>query len=397
MHSPGNNIEQTADTLTRRFEREPIIAGVLARLAGELPPELRYHAPDHTRDVLRETMLFASASGVDDRGCELLAIAAAFHDAGYIESPRDNEPLGARIARAAMEQHARWTPAEIQLVERMILDTRLVTTSTGLQQIPTTPLSPYLLDADLSNFGRDDFLERAELQREELGIERSHFLRKTLDLVLNHRWLTEAARTLRDETKQRNLERLRQILRVGESAGSNLNRAVREERVAILARLPLLLKSAVDTRAVIETVLGYTREALQAEAATVFIREQAGGELTFWALAGGEDSRLTGRRIPADRGIVGWVIERGEAVLVPDAREDPRFFGEIDREGSFVTRNLLCVPLVVRGSTTIGAMQVLNAKEGTFDEEDLLFIEQLCPQVALAIDNARLYEALQGR
>ena len=111
-----------------------------------------------------------------------------------------------------MVRYGGYSPDEILLVERMILDTALVEAPEGPRQIASTELSRYLLDADLSNFGRDDFFETGELQRQELGQERELFRKNTLALIKAHRWLTPAGQALRQATKERNIATLESFL-----------------------------------------------------------------------------------------------------------------------------------------------------------------------------------------
>jgi predicted metal-dependent HD superfamily phosphohydrolase len=146
------------------------------------------------------------------RQLELLAIAAACHDVGFIRSSGSNEPIGAAFAREHMACHGGYSAEEILLVERMILDTALVETPDGPRQAPSTELSRYLLDADLSNFGRDDFFERGELQRQELGQEPKLFRKNTLALIRAHRWLTPAGQALRQDQKERNVATLESFI-----------------------------------------------------------------------------------------------------------------------------------------------------------------------------------------
>ncbi|MCO6432292.1 MAG: GAF domain-containing protein [Deltaproteobacteria bacterium] len=386
--------------VTQSIDSLPIIAEILDTLDKRLPKNLYYHSKIHTDDVLREAVLFGLVDGLPSSHMRLLAVAAAFHDAGFIESPVDNERIGANMARAAMERHGSFSRQEVELVAQMILDTRLVETSGGLKQVPTTDLSRYLLDADLSNFGREDFFERGELQRKELGYDRGLFLRKTFELINNHRWLTNAAIKLRQNQKAENIARLKSMIDGTDQVESDPAKLeVGIERLIFLSKLPLLLNSSLETRKVVEISLEHLRTRLSAEAATVFILEEETKELTFWALKGGDNSRLEGIKMPSDKGIVGWVIEHQDSVLVNDVSNDQRFFSDIDKEGgAFKTRNLVCVPLTVRGNVRIGAIQVLNKHENAdFTEDDHLFVEQFSHQVALAIDNSRLFEAVKER
>ena len=377
----------------------PIISQVLDDLSKKLPRNLYYHSKLHTDDVLKEAVIFALVDGLSVEKMRLLAIAAAFHDAGFMESPVDNERIGARMAREAMKKAGTFQQQEIDLVSQMILDTRLLSTGGALRQVPTTDLSRYLLDADLSNFGREDFFDKAELQRRELGYDRELFLRKTFDLINNYRWLTNAALKLRQEQKAENIAKLRAIIQSGDNELAVNAVELGVEKLMFLSKLPLLLNSSLKTQKIIDLVIEHLRSRIEAEAVTVFLLSEEANELTFWAMRGGEDKRLDGIKMPADKGIVGWVIQNQEAALVNDVQNDARFFAEIDKEGkSFITRNLICVPLIVRGNQIIGAIQVLNkVAEQTFSEDDLLFVEQFANYVALAVDNARLHESLSQR
>ena len=383
-----DNIRQASD----RLREIPIIRGVLTRLQRELPSHLIYHAFEHTEDVFNECLRFGITDSLPERQLELLAIAAAFHDAGFIKSPVANEPIGAQLACEAMRGCGNYSDEEINLVNQMILDTTLQDTGTGLRQIPTTDLSRYLLDADLSNFGREDFFDKGELQRQELGYDREVFRKKSFDLLNCHRWLTNAACSLRQKKKDENVQLLRKML-PAEGSGSPLS----FDRLGFLAKLPLILNSSLDTRRIIKVALEELKRRLEAEAATLFLLDDAGQFLNFWAMQGSEDDKLEGKQMPAGKGIVGWVISHQESVLVPDVSKDPRFFADIDKEGGFKTRSLVCSPLTVRGERKIGAVQVLNRVRGTFEEEDLTFINQFSHQVSLAIENARLFEAVKER
>lgn len=192
--------------------RHPIVQAALAILARQLPPHLKYHTLAHTEDVLREAILFGVMDHLPSRQLELLGLAAACHDVGFITSSGANEPIGAAFAREQMVSDGSYSPDEILLVERMILDTALVDTPDGPQQLPSTELSRYLLDADLSNLGRDDFFERGELQRQELGQDLELFRKNTLALVKAHRWLTPAGQALREDQKKRNVATLESML-----------------------------------------------------------------------------------------------------------------------------------------------------------------------------------------
>ncbi len=89
-------------------------------------------------------------------------------------------------------------------------------------------------------------------------------------------------------------------------------------------------------------------------------------------------------------GITGWVAGSGEPLLAPDVSQEPRY---VWMRGSN-TRSELAVPLLVAGRV-IGVLDAQSDRLNAFDASDLIVIEALANQAAIAIENARLYEEAQ--
>ena len=98
-------------------------------------------------------------------------------------------------------------------------------------------------------------------------------------------------------------------------------------------------------------------------------------------------------RVPSGQGIAGWVVENGEAAVVDDAKQDPRFYGGIDETTGFETRTILAVPMATR-ERTIVVIEVINKRDGTFDDRDAKVTTALANHAAIAVENARLYARL---
>lgn len=176
------------------------------------------------------------------------------------------------------------------------------------------------------------------------------------------------------------------------SSGDACSQMVRRSH-GLLARLPLLFTASGDSDQARALALRHLKNELHAEAATLFLLDPTHKHLRLWAVEGGESS-LTTAVIPAERGIVGWVVERQESAMVSDAALDPRFFQEVDQASGFRTRSVLCVPLSGAGRERIGAIQVLNREGGDFTHEDLELVECLAPQFVLGLQNALLRERI---
>jgi predicted metal-dependent HD superfamily phosphohydrolase len=193
------------------YRRVPLVTEIFTRLLSELPSTVVYHAYSHSQDVFEEALRFAVIAGLQSRDIELIAIAAAFHDAGFITSSGPNESIAAELAVAGMRRGG-YSDKECALVRQMILDTALISSPQGLVQSPSTPLSGYLLDADLSNLGREDFFQKGELQRQETNSDEVAFWKATLSLIKAHAWITPVARAMRDTKQRRNVALLEEKL-----------------------------------------------------------------------------------------------------------------------------------------------------------------------------------------
>ena len=80
--------------------------------------------------------------------------------------------------------------------------------------------------------------------------------------------------------------------------------------------------------------------------------------------------------------------------MINDAYSDPRFYSKVDEKTGFVTRNILCIPLINRKKTCIGTLQVLNKKSGDFRADDIGLLNAASHFIAIALENAMLYEQM---
>ena len=92
--------------------------------------------------------------------------------------------------------------------------------------------------------------------------------------------------------------------------------------------------------------------------------------------------------IPLGKGIVGAAAESREAVLVKDVKKDPRYI-----ETNPETRSELAVPLIYKDKV-IGVLDLEHTRRGFFTEDHQRTITTLAAQIAIAIENARLYEEI---
>jgi GAF domain-containing protein len=141
------------------------------------------------------------------------------------------------------------------------------------------------------------------------------------------------------------------------------------------------------------------RELLHAEGCSLLLLDERRHELYFpvssqTASWEGAVDALEEIRFPADRGVAGWVLREGRAARVDDVTKDARFYSGIDRATGATTRAILCAPLRTRMGN-IGVLEVINPVAGSFEPDDLTFLEALAADIATACEKARLYEQLR--
>jgi adenylate cyclase len=161
----------------------------------------------------------------------------------------------------------------------------------------------------------------------------------------------------------------------------------RQEELELLA-----VTEAISTELHLDTLLarivGATTQLLDAERSTLFIYDPKGDELWSKVAEGSGQKQI---RIPASAGIAGAAFTSGEVLNISNAYEDPRFNPEIDRISGFRTRNLLNVPVLDRSGERLGLVQVLNKRGGRFTQIDIRRLKAFCADIAIAIQNARLF------
>jgi PAS domain S-box-containing protein len=170
----------------------------------------------------------------------------------------------------------------------------------------------------------------------------------------------------------------------------------RNRDLALLNQAGQTLAATLDSHQVIEQLLQVVNEAIGSEGSSVWLwdPEQPGWLVCQAAFHSDQSRPPVNLRLRPGQGIAGWAAQNKKSVLVSQVSNDARFSAEIDAQIDFHTHSLLAVPLQVR-NTVIGVLEVVNKLDGNFNADDQALIETLAASAAVAIDNARLVEALR--
>ena len=145
----------------------------------------------------------------------------------------------------------------------------------------------------------------------------------------------------------------------------------------------------IDLSSLLKRVMEEATKMLNADRATLFLNDEKTDEL-FSRVAMGEG--IGEIRLPNSAGIAGSVFTSGKTMNIPYAYADLRFNPAFDKQTGYFTRSILCVPIVNKIGKVIGCTQVLNKKGGKFTDEDESRLKAFTQQVAIALENAKLFD-----
>lgn len=239
-------------------------------------------------------------------------------------------------------------------------------------------------------YGEEDFEPSGDAGPIETSISLRGEVIGKLDVMPQRpdEWSEEELEILQDVAEEvaGQLEQLRLVEEIQRRA-TQLETAAEIARVATgLLEIDPLLNQAVN---LIRDRFGFYHVAVylvEGEGDTVFIRE-ASGDI-------GEALKQTRRRFDVgSRTVIGFATGSGEYYVAHDTETDP-FYRPSDllpKSGSE-----LAVPLKI-GDRVIGALDVHDEGRYAFSEDDIVVIETLADQIAVAVENARLFQEALSR
>lgn len=162
-------------------------------------------------------------------------------------------------------------------------------------------------------------------------------------------------------------------------------------QLTALIEMSALITSSLETGKITKSAIEVATKLLGAEVGSVLLFDQDRGELFFDVALGEKGEVLKKLRLPRGCGIAGWVADHGIPQLVGNVGEDARFYEGLDDMCGFVTREIACVPIKVKDKM-FGVLEAINKIDGAFDHDDLDILQALGNHVAVALENADLYQ-----
>ena len=151
---------------------------------------------------------------------------------------------------------------------------------------------------------------------------------------------------------------------------------INHEITAILDLDPLLKKIAETTRGFIPY-----------QVFAILLVDESTDELFYRFSMGHPEEVVDNLRVPIGQGIIGTAAKERRPVVVDDVSEDSRYINVVAG-----TRSELAVPLISKGRV-LGVLDIESPEVGFFREEQVRMLDLLASQIAIAIENANLYES----
>lgn len=169
----------------------------------------------------------------------------------------------------------------------------------------------------------------------------------------------------------------------------------RIKQLSTLNQVGNLLISTLDQTVVRHRAMEAVTKLMRAETGSLLLLDAADGKLYFEVALGKQGKKLKKIRLDIGEGIAGWVAMHGKPLIIPDVTKDKRFQKKVDKSSKFRTRDMVCVPVKIKGKV-IGVLQAINRIGGEpFKKADLELFQLFSNQAAIALDNARLYEEIR--
>ena len=165
-------------------------------------------------------------------------------------------------------------------------------------------------------------------------------------------------------------------------------------QLSAIFKISHTINSHLELDNVLEDVMNVATIVMKVEASSLVLIDEETGDLLFHITEGEKAKIMKQIRMKPGQGIVGAVVQTQKPAIVNDVSKDPRFFKSADKKSGFQTKSILCVPMN-SVNRTLGAIEVLNKLDDRgFDDQDLMFLEAIADQAAIAIENAMLHKKI---
>jgi signal transduction histidine kinase len=166
------------------------------------------------------------------------------------------------------------------------------------------------------------------------------------------------------------------------------------QRLSRLVDLSVRLNSTLDLDALLQIIIRTAAELLGCETASILLYDEKQPHLFFAATSGTHADQLKQLTVPIEGSLAGTVFRTNRSIIINNAEKDPRHYGFVAKKTGLLVHSLMGVPMRTQDRQT-GVIEALNKSDGEFTREDETILTVIASHAAVAINNARLVQALQ--
>ena len=173
-------------------------------------------------------------------------------------------------------------------------------------------------------------------------------------------------------------------------------KAVFKAQSHVLEKLVSMARSSTEgevLKSALQNTLDVATDQTNSEKGSLFLLEPSGkvadAILSRTEVTSEQRKNLIGNVL--DRGLAGWVIRHRELGLITDTENDDRWLTLPNQP--YIVRSALAVP-IIRGEELLGIITLLHSQPGHFSQETANLMLLTADQMALVLENARLYSKL---
>ncbi|MFW6182258.1 MAG: GAF domain-containing protein [Chloroflexota bacterium] len=171
--------------------------------------------------------------------------------------------------------------------------------------------------------------------------------------------------------------------------------AARTRALELTAEVSRRLSTILDQEELVHTVVEQLQEAFDYYHVHIYVLDEDGTQLRLVGGTGQAGRRMLerGHTIPVGKGLVGRAAETAVPIVVPDVSREP---GWLPNELLPETRSEIAVPISRRGQV-LGVLDVQDNEVGGLTPENAELLQSISNQVAVALQNARLFAEAERR
>lgn len=165
------------------------------------------------------------------------------------------------------------------------------------------------------------------------------------------------------------------------------------ENLSKLVEINGIINSTLNINRLLSIIMEMIKDIMRTEASSLLLFDEEKRELVFKvALGEAGDELMEKYRVKLGQGIAGWVAQNRKDVIANDVYSDDRFDPIYDKSTGFLTKGILCSPLLFKGKL-LGVIQAINpVGRENFDENDMGLFRIFANQAALAVQNAIFFQ-----